>query len=173
MYLFSLSIVDLSVAIPDVLVTLRFRLVVEILLWNCGLRLKVCSTFVPYLYFFSSSFSCFWISRSVWFRWISVLQTPRERIFHVSFVWSRIELSEIILLLILNFSWKTFHVSILARIGDCACLPRSSPNYPFATSQTRDSRSRLDRSRDFSFRSCCRIFQNVSRKILNRKKRAE
>ena len=40
MFFFSLSIVDLSVAIPDVLVTLRFRLVVEILLRNCGLRLK-------------------------------------------------------------------------------------------------------------------------------------
>lgn len=34
-------------AIPDVLVTLRFRLVVvEILLWNCGLRLKVCVSVV-------------------------------------------------------------------------------------------------------------------------------
>lgn len=46
-------------AIPDVLVTLRFRLVVEILLWNCGLRLKVYSTFVAYLYSFAFFFFFF------------------------------------------------------------------------------------------------------------------
>lgn len=70
-------------AIPDVLVTLRFRLVVEILLWNCGLRLKVYSTFVAYLYSFAFFFFflAFRILRSVWFRWISVPQTSRANIF--------------------------------------------------------------------------------------------
>lgn len=58
-------------AIPDVLVTLRFRLVVEIL-WNCGLRLRICVqcllhiSFLFYLSYISFILSPFAFGYSNW-----------------------------------------------------------------------------------------------------------
>lgn len=152
-------------AIPDVLVTLRFRLVVEILLWNCGLRLKVYSTFVPYLYcfsFFSCSYRNIQISMiSVNFSTADTARTLLSRLFSCDRELNSPKLYRCRSLISLekHFAFRYSPKSTIAR----ACLV-SHRNIRSQRVETRDSRSRFAHVVGFSKRVA---------KNSNRKKRAK
>lgn len=143
-------------AIPDVLVTLRFRLVVEILLWNCGLRLKVYSTFVAYLYSFAFFFF-FFLPSGYWDQYdFGEFQYRRHRARTIFFTYlscdrelnsPKLYRCRSLISFEKHFAFRYSPKSAIAR----ACLVSRriirSQRVP-----TRDSRSHLDRSRDFSAR---------------------
>lgn len=161
-------------AIPDVLVTLRFRLVVEILLWNCGLRLKVCSTFVPYLYPFSffSRFSRIRYSDQYDF---GEFQYCRHRTHFSCLVSCDRELNSPKLYRCRSSTSPEEHFAFRYSPGSAIARARLIPRRIIhsQTSQTRDSRSRPRQITRFFVLLVLSDFSKHIAKDSNRKKRAE